>query len=293
MKIAVIGSGGRLGAALARSYAAHHEVTAISRAQLDIGRPGAVGEFLQELRFDLVINCAALTDVDYCERHEEEALRINACAVREMAQVCEAKGARLIHISTDYVFDGTKRVPYTENDPAEAISVYGRSKQLGEEELLRASDKHLAVRVSWVFGPDRPSFIDAVVARALEQETVEAIGDKFSAPTYTLDVAEALMPFLEESAPGGLLHMCNQGECTWQQYGQYALECASAAGLPLKARSVGGLRMAEMTRFVAKRPVYTVLSTGKLVAFSGKALRPWQNAVEDFVTQHLAPRLRA
>lgn len=293
MKIAIVGSGGRLGAALARTYGSQHEIIGLGRGALDLGRAEAVRDVLQKLDFDTLINCAALTDVDYCEAHEEEALQVNAWAVREMAQVCSARKARMIHISTDYVFNGQKRVPYVEEDAPAAISVYGFSKQKGEEELLNASDEHLAVRVSWVFGPDRPSFIDAVVARALAEETVEAIGDKFSAPSYTLDLAEALAPFLGQQTLGGILHLCNKGECTWQQYGQYAIECALAEGLPLRARKVGGLALAEMKKFVAKRPVYTVLSTEKVARLTGTAPRGWQSAVEHYVANHLAPRLRS
>ncbi len=184
MKIAILGAGGRLGAALSRAWAATDEVLAFTRADIDLAQPGEIDRVLDPLRFDVLVNCAALTNVDYCETHEDEAMRINAGAVREIGALCARKHARCLHISTDYVFDGDTDRPYTEADEARAISVYGESKLRGEVALLDTSAEHLAVRVSWVFGPDRPSFIDGILKRALESDTAEAIGDKWSTPSY-------------------------------------------------------------------------------------------------------------
>lgn len=286
MKVVILGSGGRLGAALARTYSAQHDVRGFTHTDLDLASAEQVDQALGGVSFDVLINCAALTNVDYCETHEAEAMRINAGAVRQVAEICSRKHARCIHISTDYVFDGESREPYRESDPARAISVYGESKRRGEEELLAVSEQHLAVRVAWVFGPDRPSFIDAILRRSLESDEVAAIGDKWSAPTYTLDLAEWLRPFLSEIKTGGLLHACNSGSCTWREYGEHAIRCAAAAGAPVKTQTVGSLRLADMAGFVARRPVYTVLSTEKLAALTGSAPRSWQSAVEDFVTRH-------
>lgn len=287
MKIAIMGSGGRLGAALARAYASEHEVFGFRHADLDLASSEQIEQKLSPLSFDVLINCAALTNVDYCETHEAEAMRINAEAVHEIAKICSRKRARCIHIGTDYVFDGEKRTPYHETDAARAISIYGASKLRGDEALLAVSDQHLAMRVAWVFGPDRPSFIDAILKRALENDTAAAIGDKWSAPTYTLDVVEWLRPFLtDEKQSGGILHMCNTGECTWRDYGEYALQCAANAGAPVKTQTVASLKMSDMANFVAKRPVYTVLATDRLTELTGIKPRSWQEAVEDFVTNH-------
>lgn len=289
MKIAVAGSGGRLGAALVRAYVEAHEVLPLSRQQLDLASTEGVESVLGPLGFDVLINSAALTNVDYCETHEAEAMRVNAEAVQQMAEICERKKARLIHISTDYVFDGRSTEPYREEDPAEPISVYGRSKREGELALLEVSPRHLAVRVSWVFGPDRPSFIDAILKRATESETVEAIGDKYAVPSYTLDIAEHLRPVLADDAIGGLLHVCNGGGCSWREYGEYAIQCAREIGLPMKAETVGSLPMAGMKAFIAERPVYTVMSTGKLTSLTGMRPRSWQDAVQHFVENHFRP----
>jgi dTDP-4-dehydrorhamnose reductase len=292
VRIVIVGSGGRLGAALAREYAAGNEVVGFTHAQLDLAVPGAAEAALGSLSWDVLINCAALTNVDYCETHEAEAMRVNAEAVRELAVLCTRKRARLISISTDYVFDGEATTPYREEDPARPISIYGESKRQGEIAMLETSEDHLAVRVSWVFGPDRPSFVDGVLKRALESDKVEAIGDKFAAPAYTRDIAKHLRPFLHEIPAGGLLHLCNGGACSWREYGEHALRCAAACGVPLKTETVGFIPLSSMTSFVARRPVFTAMATDRLATLTGERPRPWQQAVEDFVRDHFAPRHR-
>ena len=281
--LVILGSGGRLGAALARGYAGESRVIGFNHSQLDLASPEAIRCALDGLDFDALINCAALTNVDYCETHEEEAFAINARAVREIAEICASKRARCIHISTDYVFDGAKREPYTEEDAARPLSVYGVSKRQGEIELLDACADHLAARVSWVFGPDRPSFVDQILKRALETDQLQAIGDKWSTPTYTLDLVEWLRPLLWEHPVGGVIHLAQAGACTWQEYGQYALDCAAEAGQPLKGRTVGFQSMRDLTAFVAERPVYTVLNTRRLTATTGIVPRSWQQAVAEYV----------
>src|SRR6267378_4685193 len=192
MKIVILGAGGRLGAALVREYRGKHDVAAFSHAQLDLWNLDDLREKLGATNFDVLINAAAFTNVDLCETERARAFTINGEAPGIVAEICRQRGAKLIHFSTDYVFDGEKRAPYTEEDEATPISVYGESKLAGEKNVLTAQDRNLVVRVSWVFGPDRPSFIDAMIKGAQERERVDAIADKFSAPTYTRDIAEML-----------------------------------------------------------------------------------------------------
>src|SRR6266480_6065061 len=163
MKIAIIGAGGRLGAALAREYSRDLEVTSFARSQLDLGELDRVRSALTETKFELLINCAALTNVDYCESHREEAFLVNAEAPCLLAEIANGKSARLIHFSTDYVFDGKQQVPYTEEDKPVPLSVYGESKLEGERSVIQVSPRNLVVRLSWVFGPDKPSFIDEII----------------------------------------------------------------------------------------------------------------------------------
>jgi dTDP-4-dehydrorhamnose reductase len=296
-RVVIVGAGGRLGAALVREYAGEFDVIGFNHAQLDLGAPEQMRATLGGLEFDALINTAAQTNVDRCETHVAEAFALNGEAPGVLAAICARKKARFIHLSTDYVFDGEKREPYTEEDEARPISVYGESKRAGERRAREANERALVVRVSWVFGPDRPSFIDWALNQARENEEVTAIADKWATPTYTLDLAEMLKAFL----PGnnglgagrlhdvsGVLHLANTGECSWQEYAQWALDCCRAEGLPMKARKIGASLLEEMKSFVAKRPVYSVLSSAKCAVLTGQAPRPWQEAVAAFVRDHVA-----
>jgi dTDP-4-dehydrorhamnose reductase len=231
----------------------------------------------------VVINCAALTNVDYCETHREESFAINADAVRVIAEETEKKSARLIHISTDYVLSGEQTTPYSETDPARPISVYGESKRAGELAALDVSPDNLAIRISWVFGPHRPSFIDAMLRRAKTEPEISAVDDKYSTPSYTLDLAQMLEPYLADIKAGGILHLCNGGSCSWREYAQHALDAAHAAGLPLMARTVSPIALDSLSAFVAKRPRHTRLSLDRFIRETGQQPRSWQEAVTDYV----------
>ena len=246
MEIVIIGADGRLGAALVREFGAKYDLASFNHAQLDLSMLDDLRATLGAINFDVLINAAAFTNVDLCETQRDRAFLINAEAPRVLANLCGQKGAKLIHFSTDYVFDGEKRAPYTEVDEANPISVYGESKLAGEKNVLVADERHLVVRVSWVFGPDRPSFIDAMIKRAQENEKVDAIADKFSTPTYTQDIARMLPQFFDRDVEGGILHFANAGKCSWQEYAQWALDCSQRANVPLKAKTVGAIKLNDM-----------------------------------------------
>jgi dTDP-4-dehydrorhamnose reductase len=281
MRIVILGAGGRLGAALLHEYQDKFDVTGFGHTQLDLAKPEQIQEKLSPLKFDILINAAAFTNVDLAESKRDEAFAVNAEAPKLLAEICRDKNAKLIHFSTDYVFDGEKRQPYIEDDAANPISVYGESKRAGEKYVLQTSDRHLVVRASWVFGPDRPSFVDAMIKRAREEEKIEAVADKWSTPTYTRDIAEMLSRILDVDA--GILHLANSGKCTWQEYAQYALDCCRNAGVPFKAKTVGLSKLADMRNWVARRPVYSVLSTAKYQALTGITPRSWRDAVADYI----------
>ncbi len=285
MKIVILGTSGRLGAALVCEYGDEYDVTGFNHAQLDLSNLDDVRGKLRALSFDVLINAAAFTNVDLCETERDRAFMINGEAPGVLAEICREKGAKLIHFSTDYVFDGEKRAPYTEEDEAKPISVYGASKLAGEKNVLAADGEHLVVRVSWVFGPDRPSFVDSMVKHAQEHEKVDAIADKFSAPTYTLDIAEMLPRFFNRESAGGVLHFANAGECSWQEYAQWAVDCCEQGGLPLKTKKIVGSRLKDMSNWVARRPVYSVLSTEKYAQLAGTSPRTWRDAVADYITR--------
>src|SRR5215475_9397597 len=284
MKIVILGAGGRLGAALIREYREKYDLAGFNHAQLDLANLHEVRKTLGAMDFDVLINAAAFTNVDACETERDRAFLINAEAPGILAEICNEKDAKLIHFSTDYVFDGEKRAPYTEEDQANPISFYGESKLVGERNVLAAENGHLVVRVSWVFGPDRPSFIDAMIKRAQQDENIDAVADKFSTPTYTGNIARMLPQFFDRDVQGGILHFANAGKCSWQEYAQWALDCCRDAGIPLKARTVGALKLSDMANWVARRPVYSVLSTVKYIQLTGTAPRAWREAVADYIT---------
>ncbi len=283
MKILIVGSGGRLGAALVRDYRGKFDVTGFNHTQLDLANQNQIQDKLSPLEFDLLINCAAMTNVDLCEQEIEQAFAINAEGPQLLARICRDKNAKMIHFSTDYVFDGEKREPYAESDLAKPISVYGESKRTGEKLVLQTQDRHLVLRVSWVFGPDRPSFIDTMIKRAREEEQINAIADKWSAPTYTSDIADMLPRLFDLDAPGGVLHFSNAGECSWQEYAQHALDCCRVSGISLKPKTVGALKLADMKNWLARRPVYSVLSTAKYAELTSVTPRSWRDAVSDYI----------
>jgi dTDP-4-dehydrorhamnose reductase len=284
MKIVIVGAGGRLGAALVREFQGKFQVTGFNRTQLDLSDLQGIHEKLGTIDFDVLINAAGFTKVDLCEMQPERAFFINSEGPAVLAEICRTKQARLIHFSTDYVFDGEKRERYTEEDEANPISVYGESKLAGENKVLAAQGQNLVVRVSWVFGPDRPSFIDAMIQQAQENKIVDAVTDKISTPTYTLDIAEILPQFFAGDTPR-ILHFANAGQCSWQQYAQYAVDCCHDVGLPLKAEKIGPRKLQDMTNWIARRPAYSVLSTAKYTALTGTSPRTWRNAVSDYITR--------
>ena len=294
-RLVIVGAGGRLGAALAREYAKEFYVVGFNHARLDLAAPEQMRMTLGGLEFDALINTAAQTNVDRCETRQKEAFAINGEAPGVLAEICAQKKARFIHISTDYVFDGEKREPYAEGDEARPISVYGESKRAGERRAREANERALIVRVSWVFGPDRPSFIDWALNQAREHEEVKAIADKWATPTFTLDLAQMLKAFLPGAGIGdpgysGIIHLANTGECSWQEYAQWALDCCRAEGIPMKARTIGASSLAEMKSFIAKRPVYSVLSSAKYESLTSRRPRSWQEAVAAFVRDFVAKR---
>jgi len=289
MKILILGGRGRLASALAGMWAPSHDIHCLSRPELDVADIPAMERLLASLRFDLLVNGTGLTNVDECETQREEARLVNALAPAAMAAAARGQGARLIHFSTDYVLDGLKSSPYSEEDAANPLGWYGQTKLEGERAVLADSPAHLVVRVSWVFGPDKPSFADMIIERARTSPQVEAVADKFSSPTYACDVAGWLEPFFDPGLPGGLYHACNSGSCSWREYGAHALRCAAAAGVPLATTEVGPLRLQDMKAFKAPRPVHSILSTEKLTRVTGKTPRPWQEAIRDYIQKKYEP----
>jgi dTDP-4-dehydrorhamnose reductase len=282
MRVLLIGARGRLGAALARVWGRRYHILPVTRTELDVSDPAALEAFLCAESWDVVVNASGATSLEACEDDPALACRVNADAPAVMARKAADFGRRLIHFGTDYVFDGRLDRPYREDDPTNPLSVYGKTKRDGERAVVEASDAHVCVRVSWVFGPDRPSFIDAMLRRAREEDEIDAVGDKTSCPAFSEDLAEWLQPFLE-SLPGGIYHACNGGICSWSEFAQVGLDIAHELGWKLRARTVRPIPMASVAAFRAVRPVHTPMDCGKLTATTGIQPRPWQEALRAYL----------
>jgi dTDP-4-dehydrorhamnose reductase len=294
MKIAILGSRGRLGADLLKKWSTSgpdgetlFTAQGFARPKFDLLDAGSIDRALGPKKgYDWVINCAANTNVDACERQPEEARLANTVAARYIAERCAKIGARFIHISTDYVFDGRQRTPYDEDSRPSPLGVYALSKADGEFGVLAALPTAIVARVSWVFGPEKPSFIDMLLSRALGDSHVSAVADKWSTPTYTSDIAQWLAALIGVDAPGGMYHLCNAGQCSWQEFGEHALRCADTLGLPVKTTTVKPLKLKEMDAFAAERPIYTVMSTKRFTEVTKIEPRPWQDAVWDYLRDY-------
>ena len=288
-RVAILGKRGRLGAALCRELGSAFEVTALGRSDVDLSQPSRIAQSLEGLACDVFVNTAAATNVDWCEQNSKLAWAINAEGPAEIGRWTAQRQIRFVHISTDYVFDGQHEGPYREGDAADPINIYGQAKRGGEIDALAANPRTLVIRVSWVFGPDKPSFLEQILGRARQSAHVEAVGDKYGSPTYSRDFAQWLKLLLLDSSVSGVLHLCNSGGCSWREWGQTAIDAAEEIGIDLKTDYVHSIPLSSLPNFVAARPVYTVLETARFRAFAGSSPRPWQEAVREYVKQSYQP----
>lgn len=255
MRILITGAGGMLGQDLLSAVtAAGHGCVALTHAELDISDPAEVDAALTSAAPDVVVNCAAWTDVDGAEAEYEGALAVNGAGAGNVARAAGRAGAWTVHISSDYVFDGAKRQPYLESDPPAPLSGYGRSKLAGEEAVAtEAEDAHTIVRSSWLFGLGGRCFPATILRLAAEREELTVVDDQVGCPTFTGHLATALAVICE-TRPSGVLHVAGGGSCSWFQF---ATEIVSAAGLGAQVKPG---RTADQGR-PAPRPAYSVLGS--------------------------------
>ncbi len=282
MRVIVTGSRGRLGAALVRHFQSQGlDCLALDRQALPLDAEEGIRQRLKGEAFDVLVNPAGATSVDGCEKDPDLADRVNARGPGVLADICREKGARMLHVSTDYVFDGISPGLRGESDPVAPISVYGRSKAAGERAVLEASPRNLVLRTSWVFGPDRPAFPEMILQRAREDKPLRAVADKWSCPCYSVDFASWCSILLGKEEAGGVLHLCNQGPCTWQEYASEVVAIAHQGGLLPRLPEVQPMAMDGMEHFVACRPVHTAMDTASFTALTGIKPRPWRDAMRE------------
>ena len=292
--IVVVGANGRLGQALQEAIARQLPdcgIVALTREQADLSKPGSVEVALDGVDFDLLLMAAAMTDVDGCERVPDLAYRLNAEAPGECARLCVQRGARMIHFSTDYVFDGEKDGPYSERDAPNPRSEYGRSKLAGEEQVLAASLDHLVVRLSWLFGPGGENATpDWTIARAIEGLPLKVVADKTGSPSYSPDIADAMVDLFFDNGVGGVLHVSNSGSCSWVEWAREGLRAACDEQLISEVPEVAEWTLDECFVDKAPRPRHSVMDNGRYQELTGKTLRSWQEGTRAYVSGLAAKR---
>lgn len=284
MKLVVTGAKGLLGHQVVRVCAARGDdviETDVSpgACELDITDMDAVVSFLRTERPDWLVNCAGYTDVDGCEEHEERAFSLNAQAPGNLARACKLCGTRLVHISTDYVFDGEKTEPYSEDDIPRPLSVYGRTKLAGEEAVQGTMDDYIIVRTQWLFGPYGKNFVSTILKIASERDTIRVVNDQRGSPTYSKDLAKAVRMLMEHDARG-IFHVCNRGRATWYDLAKKAVELMEMGTQVLPVGTQ------EFPR-PAPRPKNSILTTRKFTEITGKVLPPWQISLQNYIKEYL------
>ena len=282
MKVLVTGSRGMLGTDLVRVLAASHEVEGWDVEELDITSRNQVLSRVGSLAPQVVINAAAYTDVDASEREERLCFRINAEGVENLALACREHGARLVHVSTDYVYDGQKGSAYVEDDVPHPLGVYGRSKLEGEERARSLLPGVCIVRTAWLYGRAGRNFVKAILSQARAGKTLRVVSDQEGSPTYTVDLARALVQAAEQRL-AGIYHVTNRGKCTWFAYARHILDLEGMKGIP-----VVPINTQELDR-PAPRPANSVLSCSRFEAASGMSMRAWQEALREYLAEEGKP----
>jgi dTDP-4-dehydrorhamnose reductase len=267
MRVLVLGAGGQLGRELIGIRSDTREIIGLGQADCDITEPANVARALEERRPDAVINCAAWTQVDAAESQADAAFRVNADGPRVLATACRDAGVRLLHISTDYVFDGTATTPIDESAPTNPLGVYGQSKLAGEQAIRELCPDHQIVRTSWLYGQDGPNFVLTMLRLGAERDELRVVADQRGAPTWTGHLAPAVLQLAELRTPG-TYHLSNSGETTWADFAATIMRLAALAA------RVTPITTAEYAA-AAPRPAYSVLDNRAWRELGQTPLPPW------------------
>ena len=273
MRVTIFGATGLLGKDLVRKWEGD-SVSPLSSRDADIRDAERVGTVVKQLSPDWIVLAAAFTNVDGCEKTPELAFAVNREGAVNVAKAAKAARARLLFLSSDYVFDGKKRTPYEASDKRNPQSVYGRSKAEAEGRLLELLPECCIVRTSWVFGTGGKCFPDTILKLAAERTAIDVVDDQRGSPTYTADLARTIIQLCRSNAEG-IVHVTNTGDCTWFEF---AREIVGEAGLETEVRPVSSEKMARP----APRPEYSVLSPASLHA-RGITMPSWQDALRRYI----------
>ncbi|HEV3232256.1 MAG TPA: dTDP-4-dehydrorhamnose reductase [Candidatus Dormibacteraeota bacterium] len=282
MRVLVLGAGGQVGAELARQAAERgDEVMAVGHAEVDIRDGYRVRELVRWFTPEVCFNAAAYTAVDRAESEPELAEEVNHLAARRVAEICRDMVVRLVHYSTDYVFDGTATVPIPEHAPTSPLGVYGRTKLAGEAAVLRSGAEAWVVRTAWVYGLEGHNFVRTVLRLGRERGELRVVDDQRGSPTWARDLAAASLRLAGGGGPAGVCHLTNAGAATWYEV---AVEVARLAGLDTRVLPIATAEYPTP----ARRPAYSVLDNARWRALGWTPLRPWREALAEFVPLLLA-----
>lgn len=275
--ILVTGANGQLGSELRKiGFTALDEVFFTDVAELDITSYEAVAKFVEENDIDTIVNCAAYTAVDKAEDEPELAAKINTEAVANLAKVANKQDCLLIHVSTDYVFDGTGAKPYTEKDRPCPVSVYGKTKLAGEEAIKKSGCLHIIIRTAWLYSAFGNNFVKTILRLAGERQEISVVSDQVGSPTYAEDLARTIVAIMENDDRGmyeGIYHFSDEGVCSWYDF---ASEIVRLSGLPCQVKPVTTAEYPTKT----KRPAYSVLDKTKIRKTFGVSVPKWQESLE-------------
>lgn len=287
-RILLTGTAGQLGSELQQTLAPLGEVMGVDRHQLDLTQPDQIRQVIGEFQPDVIVNAAAYTAVDKAETETELANAINGTAPTIMAEAAQQLGAALIHVSTDYIFDGKKNTPYTEDNIPDPINAYGQSKLLGEEGVLGNCDRALILRTAWVYGAQgKGNFVKTMLRLGAEREELRVVVDQVGTPTWTGDLANAianLVQSLKSDTLRGIYHFTNSGAISWYDFAVAIFEEAKQIGFPLQVKRVVPITTAEYPT-PAARPAYSVLSTQKISAVLGNHPAHWRTGLRRMLKQ--------
>jgi dTDP-4-dehydrorhamnose reductase len=298
--ILLIGGAGQVGQELQKTLKSIAQVTCVCREELDLTESDQIRQLIQTVQPNVIVNAAAYTAVDKAESELDLAKTINAEAPTVMAEAAQQVGASLIHISTDYVFDGCKNTPYTELDPPNPIGAYGRSKLLGELGIQQVSDRHPSfryaiLRTAWVYGSQgKGNFVKTMLRLGADREVIKVVADQVGTPTWAADIAQSiavLAPHFGESwveveaiAPSGIYHFTNSGITSWYDFAVAIFEEAEALGFPLKVQQVMPITTLEYPT-PTQRPAYSALACQKISAILQAPPQQWRQSLRQMLSE--------
>lgn len=274
MKILVTGLHGQLGQEVTRQFQDKYELALFNRSSLDIRDFNAVESLIFDTEPDVVINAAAYTNVEKAEEDSATAFRVNAIGAQNLALACKKVGSKFVHISTDYIFDGSKTEPYEEFDAPNPLSVYGKSKWWGEKLIEQVGGKYFILRTSWLYG-DGPNFVRTMLRLAAERDKLTVVADQYGTPTSTKDLVWVIEKLMATDFYG-VYHASNNGSCTWYEFAQ---EIFKLAGKEVIVEPVS----TDSYPVKAKRPQHSVLENRMLKLRGLDVMRPWEDALRDYI----------